>query len=114
MNAKQKGEKILLMALRKGKIKCSKACPFYTESGVVQQFGGKKKTHCRGTMQPVVVDCNEFNPCEIETVEVTEKQWSLAQLLAGFKARILRRLYPEEHEEIHPVGYRVRQQGRTD
>lgn len=106
MNAKEKGEKILLMALRKGKIKCGPHCPYFTPSGTVQQFGGKKKTHCRGTMQPVVVDCNEFNPCEIETVEVTEKQWGLAQFRAGFKARKIRRLYPEEHKEIHPIGWK--------
>ena len=95
---------MLVLAIRKGGVKCSSACPFYTESGVVRGFNGKLKTHCRMTMHPWMVDCDHFNPMCIDKVEVTEDQWK-AMLKAVHKRAIRqRKLYPEENENGRPVG----------
>ena len=105
-----------ILALRKGGVKCSSACPFYTESGVVRGYGGPLKTHCRMVMHPWMADCHAYDPTRIDKMEVTEPQWHKMQQSIGRKAIRQRKLYPEDHEEIHPVGWkpRVRQQGRTD
>ena len=46
---------MLLIALRKGGAKCSSACPFYEESGVVRGINGPLKTHCSMTMNPWMI-----------------------------------------------------------
>ena len=47
---------MLLVALRKGGAKCSSACPYYEESGCVRGVHGVAlKTHCRATMEPVMM-----------------------------------------------------------
>ena len=71
---------MLLIAIRKGGVKCSSACPFYTETGKVTGVRGVPlKTHCRMTMNPWMVDCDIYNPCNIHKVEVSE------ELLSGLK-----------------------------
>lgn len=94
----------LLIATRKGGVKCSSACPWYTETGKVRGFNGPLKTHCRMTMHPWMVDCDQFDPNRIETVEVSEEQWQEMLAAVKKKAKKQRKLYPEEHEEIHAVG----------
>ena len=93
-----------LIAVRKGGVKCSSACPFYTETGVVRGINGPLKTHCRSTMQDIIVDCDVWNPHNIEKLEVSEEEWATYQKMLGRKAKKERKLYPEDHEEIHAVG----------
>lgn len=95
---------MLLIGLRKGGVKCSSACPFYTETGRVRGFNGTLKTHCRMTMHPWMADCDLYDPCHIDTVEVTEGQWQTMLAAVKKNARRQRKLYPEEHAEIHAVG----------
>ena len=67
---------MLLIAIRKGGVKCSSACPFYTETGKVTGVRGVPlKTHCRMTMNPWMVDCDIYNPNNIHKVEVTEEEF---------------------------------------
>lgn len=97
---------MLLVALRKGGVKCSSACPFYTEKGVVRGVNGVPlKTHCRGTMETVIVDCDIWNPHEIEKLEVTEEQWKQMQHTVRKRAKKERKPYDPDHNEIHPVGW---------
>ena len=84
--------------------RCSSSCPWYTETGKVKGFNGPLKTHCRMTMHPWMVDCDLYDPYHIETVEVSEEQWQEMQAAVKKKAKRQRKLYPEEHEEIHAVG----------
>lgn len=93
-----------LIAVRKGGVKCSSACPFYTETGVVRGINGPLKTHCRSTMQDIIVDCDVWNPLNIEKLEVSEEEWATYQNMLGRKAKKERKLYPEDHAEIHAVG----------
>lgn len=79
-------------------MKCSSACPWYTETGKVRGFNGPLKTHCRMTMHPWQIDCDQFNPNNIETIEVTEEQWQAMLAAVKKKAKKQRKLYPEEHE----------------
>lgn len=96
---------MLIVALRKGGVKCSSACPFYQESGQVDGINGPLKTHCRGTMETVIVDCDVWNPNNIEKLEVTEEQWKAMQAAVRKKARRVIKPFPKDHAEIHPVGY---------
>lgn len=95
---------MLLIAIRKGGAKCSSACPFYTEKGVVRGINGPLKTHCRMTMNPWMIDCDIFNPFQIDKIEVDEQQWQKMQKAINKKAIHQRKLYPEDHAEIHHVG----------
>ena len=94
-----------IIALRKGGVKCSSACPFYTDTGVVRGINGPLKTHCRMTMNPWMADCDIYNPQCIDKMEVTEEQWNDMQRAIRKRAKKVRKPYPEDHEEIHPVGY---------
>ena len=95
-----------LIALRKGGVKCSSACPYYEEKGWVKGVHGVPlKTHCRGTMQTVIVDCDVWDPHNIEKLEVTEEQWKAMQKAVQKRAKKERKPWPEDHKEIHPVGY---------
>jgi hypothetical protein len=96
---------IQILALRKGGVKCSSACPFYTE-GVVRGFGGPLKTHCRMVMHPWMADCNEYDPTKIDKLCISEEQWKKMQKAVGKRAVRQRKLYPEEHEELHPLGWK--------
>jgi hypothetical protein len=103
---------VQLIALRKGGAKCSSACPFYVEEGVVHGFNGPLKTHCRATMETVSVDCDVWNPHNIEKLEVSEDQWKTMQHSIHKRAKKVRKPYPEDHEEIHPVGYNWKHQDK--
>lgn len=97
---------VQLIALRKGGAKCSSACPYYEEKGQVRGVNDVPlKTHCRATMQDVIVDCNVWNPHNIEKLQVTEEQWKAMQAAVHKRAKKERKPWPEDHEEIHPVGY---------
>ena len=96
---------MVLMALRKGGVKCSSACPFYEPDGVVRGFNGPLKTHCRATMQTVIVDCDVWNPYTIEKMQVSEEEWQRMQELVHKHAIRERKPYPDDHDEIHAVGY---------
>jgi len=95
---------MLLIAIRKGGVKCSSACPFYTETGVVRGINGPLKTHCRMTMNPWMVDCDIYNPMCLDKLEVTEEQWKVMQRAVHKRAIRQRKLYPEENENGRPVG----------
>lgn len=95
---------MLLIGIRRGGAKCSSACPFYEESGVVRGINGPLKTHCRMTMNPWMLDCDVYNPLCIDKMEVSEAQWKKMQTAVGQKAVRQRKPYPEDHEEIHAVG----------
>ena len=96
---------MLLIAIRKGGVKCSSACPFYTETGKVTGVRGVPlKTHCRMTMNPWMVDCDIYNPCNIHKVEVSEEEFQKMLKAVHKRAIKQRKLYPEDHEEIHAVG----------
>ena len=95
---------MLLIAIRKGGVKCSNACPFYTETGVVRGINGPLQTHCRMTMNPWMVDCDIYNPMCLDKLEVTEEQWKAMQKAVHKRAIRQRKLYPEENENGRPVG----------
>jgi hypothetical protein len=95
---------MLLIAIRKGGVKCSSACPFYTETGVVRGINGPLQTHCRMTMNPWMVDCDIYNPMCLDKLEVTEEQWKAMQKAVHKRAIRQRKLYPEENENGRPVG----------
>ena len=97
---------MLLVALREGSAKCSNICPYYADNGVVRGMHGVAlATHCRATMQDVIVDCDKYDPRKIETLEVGEEEWLAMQEAIHKQAQKLQKEYPEDHEEIHPVGY---------
>ena len=95
---------MLLIAIRKGGVKCSSACPFYTETGVVRGINGPLQTHCRMTMNPWMVDCDIYNPNNIHKVEVTEEEFQTMLKSVHKRAIRQRKLYPEENENGRPVG----------
>ena len=95
---------MLLIAIRKGGVKCSSACPFYTETGVVRGINGPLKTHCRMTMNPWMIDCDIYNPCQIDKLEVSEEQWKAMQKAVHKRAIRQRKLYPQVHENANQVG----------
>ena len=85
---------------------CSKDCPFYAENGWVRGVNGiPLKTHCRGTMQDIIIDCDKFNSQTIEKLEVSDEQWQIMQHSIHKRAKKVRKEYPSDHAEIHPVGY---------
>lgn len=95
-----------LIALREGSAKCSNICPYYADRGVVRGcHGAALPTHCRATMQTVIVDCDVYDPRKMETMDVTDDEWAQMQAAIHKRARKIQKEYPEEHEEIHPVGY---------
>ena len=96
---------MLLIGIRKGGAKCSSACPFYTETGVVKGVRGVPlQTHCRATMNPWMVDCDIYDPYQIDKLEVTEEQWKLMQRAVHRRATRQRKLYPEINDSGRPVG----------
>ena len=100
---------MLIIALRKGGSPCSTDCPFYTETGKVTGVRGVPlKTHCRMTMNPWMADCDVYNVHSIDKMEVSEEEWKAMQKAVHKKAIRQRKLYPEEHEEIHHIGENTR------
>lgn len=59
-------------------------------------------------MQPVIVDCDVYDPNQTELLEVSEEQWQAMQQAIRRNAHKLRKPYDPNHEEIHPVGYNWR------
>lgn len=101
---------MLLIGIRKGGVKCSSACPFYTERGVVRGCNDVPlKTHCRMVMNPWIVDCEVYDTYQIDKLEVTEEQWKQMQHAVHKRATRQRKLYPEQHEEIHHIGENTRE-----
>ena len=97
---------MLLIAIRQGGTACSCACPYYEESGIVRGlYNVPLKTHCRMIMEPWMVDCDRYNPMLIDKMEVTEEQFKHMQKAVGIKAVRQIKLYPEQHETIHPIGW---------
>ena len=56
-------------------------------------------------METVIVDCDVFDPNHIEKLEVSEEQWKQMLQAVRKRAKKVRKPYPTDHEEIHPVGY---------
>ena len=61
-------------------------------------------------MQDVIVDCDVWNPHNIEKLQVTEEQWKAMQAAVHKRAKKERKPWPEDHEVIHPVGYNWKHQ----
>ena len=95
-----------IIAVEEGGIACDASCPYYEESGVVQCYGGKKKSNCRMIMSPWIVDCHVFNPKQLYKLRATPEQFKAMVQSQGLKAIHQRKLYPVEHKEIHPVGFK--------
>ena len=93
-----------VIAFRKGGVKCSSACPFYKEEGVVRGYNGPLETHCSMTMNPWMIDCDVYNPLCIDKLEVSEEQWKNMLKAVHKRAIRVRKQYPDEHDEIHAVG----------
>ena len=94
-----------LIAVREGGVKCSSTCPFHEESGVVRGVNDVPlKTHCNGTMQTIIIDCDKYDPHNIEKLEVSEQQWQEMQRAIHKRAKKVRRQYDPNHKEIHAVG----------
>ncbi|MBO4593565.1 MAG: hypothetical protein J5678_05175 [Bacteroidaceae bacterium] len=96
---------IQIVAVEEGGIACDAGCPYYEESGVVRGYGGPLKTHCRGIMEDVVVNCEKLNPKQLYKGKTLLTAKEIGKLL-GMKLQKERKLYPVEHKEIHPVGWK--------
>ncbi len=95
-----------IVSVEKGGGPCRTDCPFYSESGWVKGvLGVPLKTHCRATMEPISVDCDIFNSMTVEKMEVTSAEWEAMQAAIGKEATKERKPYPDDHKEIHPVGW---------
>ena len=95
-----------IVAIEEGGIACDASCPYYEESGVVRGYGGPMKTHCRQVMEPIIVDCNLYNPKLIQFAKgVKPEQWKQVLKALGLKAKKVRKAYKKDHKEIHPVGW---------
>ena len=95
-----------LIALRKGGVKCSSSCPFHTDRDWIHGVNDVPlKTHCRMVMHPWMADCNIYDVHHIDKMEVSEEEWKKMQQAIGKKATKQIKLYPEDHAEIHPVGW---------
>ena len=102
-----------VVSVEKGGGPCSKDCPYYAAEGWVRDVNGiPVKTHCRGTMQHIVIDCDKFNSQTIEKLEVTDEQWKNMQKAIGKRAKKERKPYPEDHDEIHEVGWNWKNQDK--
>lgn len=88
-----------LIALRKGGVKCSPACPFYEEKNVIHAINGQIKARCRMIMNPFFADCDMFNPCQIETLEVSEHQWRSMQHAVKKHATLIQKTVENKENE---------------
>ena len=96
-----------IVVIEEGGVKCSSACPFYEEGGVVQCHGGPKKSHCLAIMEPWSFDCDKFNPKQLYKGKTQLTPKEISKLL-GTKLQKQRKLYPEDHAEIHHIGENTR------
>ena len=94
-----------VVSVEEGGSPCSADCPYYSEQGWVRDLNGLPvKTHCRGTMEEILIDCDKYKMKSIETMRVSEEQWRKMVSSSGQKAKRIRKPYPEDHKEIHAVG----------
>ena len=63
-------------------------------------------------METIIVDCDVFNSHTVEKMTVTDDEWHAMQRAIGKRARKERKLYPTDHDEIHPVGYNWKHQDK--
>jgi len=105
---------IRLLALSRGGVKCSSACPYYEESGLIEAYNGPMKTHCRAVMEDVVVNCDTFNPHKIRYADISEEKLESISKTLGISLKRVRKLYPREHKEIHPVGWKPARQDSAE
>ena len=100
-----------IVAIEEGGVKCSSACPFYEPSGVVRGIGGPLKTHCRGVMEDIVVNCDKLNPKRLYKGKTLLTPKEIGKLL-GMRLQKQRKLYDPEHAEIHHIGEDTRARSR--
>ena len=96
-----------IVVIEEGGVKCSSACPYYEESGVVRCQGGPKRSHCRAIMEDIVINCDKFNPKQMWKGKTVLTAKEIGKLL-GVKLQKQRKLYPAEHKEIHHIGENTR------
>lgn len=84
----------LVVSVEKGSTPC-KECPFCEPSGVVEVFGGPRRSRCRQIMSPYFFDCHEF---DVRTIRILPSA-------PGEGARKPRKPYRKDHKEIHPIGW---------
>ena len=95
-----------LIAIEEGGIACGAGCPYYEPSGVVRDVRGlPMKGHCRGVTEDIVVNCEKLNPRRLYKGRTLLTAKEIGKLLK-MKLQKERKPYPEEHEEIHPIGWR--------
>ena len=97
---------MFVVAIKEGGIACGAGCPYYEESGVVRGYGGPLKTHCRMVMNPWQFDCDKFNPKCMYVAQVPVEKVKSIEKALSVKFRRIRKLYPRDHKEIHPVGWK--------
>lgn len=105
-----------LIAIEEGGIACGAGCPYYEPSGVVRDVRElPMKGHCRGVMEDIVVNCEKLNPRRLYKGQTLLTPKEIGKLL-GVRLQKQRKLYPEDHAEIHHIGWkpRVRHGARTD
>ena len=96
---------MLIIGIRKGGGKCSSSCPWYTETGKVKGVCGVPlQTNCRMVMHPWMIDCDVYDPHEVDKLEVSEEQWKQMQHAVHKRAIRQRKLYPEDHAPSNEVG----------
>ena len=95
-----------IVVIEEGGVKCSSACPFYEESGVVRDVRGlPMKGHCRGVTEDIVVNCEKLNPRRLYKGKTLLTPKEIGKLL-GTRLQKERKLYDPGHEEIHAVGWK--------
>lgn len=95
-----------VVVIKEGGIACDAGCPYYEESGKVRDVRGLPvKGHCRGVMEDVVVNCEKLNPKQLYKGETPLSAKEIGKLLK-MKLQKERKPYPEEHKEIHPIGWK--------
>ena len=97
-----------LVAIEEGGIACGAGCPYYEPSGVVRDVRGlPMKGHCRGVTEDIVVNCEKLNPKQLYKGKTLLTPKEISKLL-GTKLQKQRKLYPEDHAEIHHIGENTR------
>ena len=101
-----------IVVIEEGGVKCSSACPFYEEGGVVKCYGGPKRSHCRAIMEPWSFDCNKFNPKRMWKLKATEAQFKAMVKSQGLHAIRQKKLLPYDHQPSLQIGESGRTKGR--
>ncbi|MBE6324215.1 MAG: hypothetical protein E7074_04445 [Bacteroidales bacterium] len=101
-----------IVVIEEGGVKCSSACPFYEEGGVVKCYGGPKRSHCRAIMEPWSFDCNKFNPKRMWKLKATEAQFKAMVKSQGLHAIRQKKLLPYDHQPSLQIGESGRTKGK--